>query len=528
MEPRIVSCPAGNLPSGSRRTRSVGFALAALVALLSWGTPSTAARTESNKAVILLKRISVALDGWGSTTTQHYTANGKLNGADLTGTFQIWEDGDRSREDYQLGPLVSHALRLGDRYFEQDGNGDVRELTGPRLEHERTSLFIQSGKFLHEPQRSRFLGTRERDGIVYDLLQIQAPGGDAETLEIDDRTARPTHIMWLANDGLTMLNLGDWHQVGAGHLPFRTESEYGDSGHGFTQDVQTLQTTTIPDSIFAPLVGRKTPLEHPVRIPITFRDNHIFTDVQIAGRVFHFLVDSGASSIVIDSDVAKSVGLSEEGDFVVSGAGNVDGYKLAHLPELRVGGVRMQDLVVGTYPLDDFDSMDGILGYPFFASSVVQIDVAHQSMLVYAPGTRVPEGDRFAMIADRRIPEVKFLMNESVEAPFVVDTGNAGDLLLFRPFVNAHAGLVAAGTETALSAGLGGVMESSLTKLDALSLGKTTLYDVKTELMQVNSGAFADQYDAGNVGMGVLKNFVVTIDFPESALYLNPSVPSPH
>jgi len=29
------------------------------------------------------------------------------------------------------------------------------------------------------------------------------------------------------------------------------------------------------------------------------------------------------------------------------------------------------------------------------------------------------------------------------------------------------------------------------------------------------------------VGMGLLKNFVVTIDFPESALYLSPAVPSP-
>jgi hypothetical protein len=33
-------------------------------------------------------------------------------------------------------------------------------------------------------------------------------------------------------------------------------------------------------------------------------------------------------------------------------------------------------------------------------------------------------------------------------------------------------------------------------------------------------GAFADRIDAGNVGLGILKNFVVTFDLTNSALYL--------
>ncbi len=33
-------------------------------------------------------------------------------------------------------------------------------------------------------------------------------------------------------------------------------------------------------------------------------------------------------------------------------------------------------------------------------------------------------------------------------------------------------------------------------------------------------GAFADRIDAGNVGLGILKNFIVTFDLTNSALYL--------
>jgi hypothetical protein len=33
-------------------------------------------------------------------------------------------------------------------------------------------------------------------------------------------------------------------------------------------------------------------------------------------------------------------------------------------------------------------------------------------------------------------------------------------------------------------------------------------------------GAFADRVDAGNVGLGILKNFIVTFDLSNGALYL--------
>jgi hypothetical protein len=36
------------------------------------------------------------------------------------------------------------------------------------------------------------------------------------------------------------------------------------------------------------------------------------------------------------------------------------------------------------------------------------------------------------------------------------------------------------------------------------------------------AGAFADRVDAGNVGLGVLKNFVVTFDLGQAAMYLTP------
>jgi hypothetical protein len=41
--------------------------------------------------------------------------------------------------------------------------------------------------------------------------------------------------------------------------------------------------------------------------------------------------------------------------------------------------------------------------------------------------------------------------------------------------------------------------------------------------MQSDQGAFADRFDAGNIGMAVLRNFVVTFDLANAKMYLQRS-----
>jgi hypothetical protein len=46
------------------------------------------------------------------------------------------------------------------------------------------------------------------------------------------------------------------------------------------------------------------------------------------------------------------------------------------------------------------------------------------------------------------------------------------------------------------------------------------LSDQSADVIVAKSGAFADRIDAGNVGLGLLRKFVVTFDFAGHALYL--------
>jgi hypothetical protein len=54
-------------------------------------------------------------------------------------------------------------------------------------------------------------------------------------------------------------------------------------------------------------------------------------------------------------------------------------------------------------------------------------------------------------------------------------------------------------------------------------MGDYRLFNRNASLMLTDQGAFADRFDAGNIGMGVLKNFVVTFDVANAQMYLQRS-----
>ncbi|HEV3156963.1 MAG TPA: aspartyl protease family protein [Candidatus Baltobacteraceae bacterium] len=486
-------------------------------------TFSSSGATNASTVSELLARVSHALGERNGLGPNRYTASGKLTGLGLSGTFQAWHDGDREREDEQLGPDISRSLLLTGHFYVQDANDDVREFTGPLLGHERTETFVESGAFAQAPQQSKLLGTRMRDGVVYDVLEVRAPDGDPETVEIDSRSALPARVVFSENDGQTTIDFSDWRSLEGYRISFRAVISAGDRGYDVTRTVQSVHIGgAIAPEVFAPMKGRMLGLPHPEEIPLVVRDGHLFVRAQINEKAYWFLVDSGAQNIVIDSAVARTLGLHQEGNFLVSGAARAGGLHLAHLAELRIGSVSLRDLVVAVFPLGAPSSIDGILGYPFFASAVVRMDVAHRTMRLSLPGMLAPEGDRLSLFADRQLPETTLRINEKVDANFVIDTGNAADLLLYRPFIDAHVGLVTPGTTTRRGYGIGGATASSLVNLPMLRIGHATMHDVPADLMLETGGAFADRFDAGNVGLAVIRRFIVTFDFPEDAIYMKP------
>jgi hypothetical protein len=467
-----------------------------------------------------------AIDAPGTKAIERLESSGSIVGAGLTGAFHTWEDGDRSREDETLGPRSETTLRLGDRVYYVNADGNVREFTGLLLRRDRTERFIDSGDFARAPERCILRGRTTVNGRAVYTVDVTAADGEMQTVSIDAESFLPVRVGYDDDDGRATIDFSDWRLVGGHRFPFRATVSNGD--HAFDMDQRTERIAIdgpIEPALFRRPVPRAIEMPGPQMLSLTQNGGHLYTDVTIAGKSYRFLVDSGAQNILLDQRVAREAGLPAVGALEASGAQRTGGLQLARLDALQIGSGTMRDLVVTVLDLGRSTSgafpIDGILGYPFFAETAVTIDFAKSTMLFGPPGSFVPAGQKISIETDRAFPEARFRLNGSIEAPFIVDTGNAAEVLLYKPFVDRHPGVIPPSvTSTRQSFGIGGATTSYASSIDRLDVAGFTLYHAEAGVMLATRGAFADRFDAGNVGLGVLKNFIVTFDESQNALYV--------
>lgn len=473
----------------------------------------------------LLARYSSAVGDTGSSENQPMESTGTLAGGGLSGAFHTWISGERERTDQNLGPRSERTLRIGERIWYADSDGDVREFTGVLARRERTQRFIDSGAFARAPERCVPRGREKIGGRPAYALDVTADDGETETLYLDAQTSLPVRIAYDDDDGRTTIDLSDWRWVGGRRFPFKTVESDGDHAFDTTETTTAIDLApSIDEAVFAPFVPRRIQLSAPDTVPVQYRDGHIFAPVRIGNRTYTFLLDTGAQNILIDKRVAQGLGLNAVGSLEASGATRTGGLQLARVDELDIGTAKLRDVVATTIDLgastDGAFRIDGILGYPFFAASTVRLDPSARTMTLAVPGSLVPKGERIPLQIDRAFPEAKLRVNETTDAQFIIDTGNAGELLLYKPFVDKHPGVVPFTTNGRRSFGIGGEAASYRSSLERLDFGSIPIYHADTDVMLATSGAFADRFDAGNVGFGLLRNFDITFDLANGAMYV--------
>jgi hypothetical protein len=409
----------------------------------------------------------------------------------------------------------------------RNANGNVHELRGVLVRRALTDQFVDSGAFVHAPDRVRFAGFGTIGGKRMWRITVNAAGGDPETLWIGVDDGLPARSEYIDGDGTTQVDLSDWRTVEGQKIAFHSVTTDGD--HAFDLVEQTTSVVIgapIADDRFAPLVARTFASDGVQTVPLVQIGSHIGCTVSIDGDAYAFLLDTGAQNVIVDAQVAQRLHLDEQGALEVRGAVRAGGLRIARLPHLGIGGASLDDLIVSTIDLHSSGggvAVDGILGYPFFASGLVQFDFADNVMRFGPPGSFDPPGERIPLDVDREIPEATVRLNDAIDTPFIVDSGNSGEVFLYRPFLDAHPGLVPAGGARSVNYGVGGSDATYRTHLDSLRIGSVSLDHLTVDVVLAASGAFADRVDGGNLGLAVLRRFVVTFDLGNGAMYLLPS-----
>jgi Aspartyl protease len=454
---------------------------------------------------------------------------GSILGVGLEGSFQSWVAPNSERLDQWVGARYQSMVRLGDRQYALDENGNVRILQGLMQERQRTDDFIGSDGFVSQPQYDRYLGRIDlpNNRSAY-AIEVTPPGGLTETIALDTRTFMIDRISYDDDDGISTSDYYDYKVFSGALVSLRQVDSNGDHLYDlqrFTEHVAVNHH--IDPALFSVPSNTQIRTDAPVTVPLQEHERHYFTRVRIHGREYNFLVDTGAQAIVLDARVASDLGLRPQGHLEVSGTRRMGGMGIAPLEGgLQIGAATLPVRMVTILDLRNVTGAfqaDGVLGYPFFASAEVKFDAAAHSMTFSKPGGLRPGGEAFAVDVDRQLIELHGKVN-GVEGRFVIDTGNSGELLLFSPFMKTHPDLVPGGERRfANSYGVGGQAQALFAVVDELDLGSYRFFNRYSNVMLSQQGAFADRFDAGNIGMGVLRNLIVTFDIANAKVYATQS-----
>lgn len=452
-----------------------------------------------------------------------------MTGLAVEGTFHAWQDGDNYRLDQILGDRAQQTIRQGDREYAVNSNGDVRQLDGSLARRQATQDFIASDHFVDEPQYSTLLGpTHLPDGRNVVQIRVAPPGGDVEVVSFDATTQMIDQIAYTESDGIDTLDYSDYRVIDNALVPFTEVESDGDHQYDVTQQVTTVKVDRpIAADVFAPPHNVTIDTNVPVTVNLAFQNGHYYAPVGIHGKTFMFLLDTGAQAVFIDSRVAAQLTLVPQGLLQVRGAKRIDAAGVATIDSIDVGGVNLPlgevSIVNLNQSTDGAFPTDGVLGYPFFAAAEVRIDFNRRTMTFGKPGSLAALGERLALDTDRELAEVAAQINR-VPTTCLIDTGDSSELLVFSPFVASHPGLIPyAGAKRVNNSGLGGSMPAVGTYVNELDVGSFHLYNRFANVMLTQTGAFADRIDGGNIGVGVLRNFIATFDLANRAIYLAPS-----
>ena len=505
---------------------SRAFLVLACFALTAQAPVPTAQPAAGGTVASILGARKMALARLGVRRRKRLEISGLLTGLDLHGSFHTWQDGERERSDENLGIRSQSVLRLGDREYITNASGNVRRLRGLLAKRQRSEDFIDSEAFLEQPQYAKLVSRVVLPGgnEAFDIA-VSPPEGQPLDVYVDTKTFMIDRMSYVDSDASTTIDYSDYRNAEGTLVAYTEVTSDGDHPYDITQTTTEVRAgKPIDGAVFAVPKTTEIETQTPITVPLRQRRGHLYAAVTLRGRTYDFLLDTGSQGIVVDTRVADETLLLPEGKLEVSGARRTGGLGLASLDSITIGGARLPVKVVSVLDLASATGgstdIEGILGYPFFAASEVRIDSAKMTMTFARPGTLAPGGVKLDVDVDRELPEILASV-DGTQGRFLVDTGNGNELLIFHRFAQEHPGRISyVGQMPTTNFGVGGSTRAVSSIISELDIGPFRLFNRRGDIMLTDTGAFADQFDAGNIGLPVLRNFITTFDLANEAMYL--------
>ena len=504
---------------------------------LAWLAIGTVARAEPAPAttqiparqLIDLARDATGGAAWDQVRVLHRFLT--LTSGGLSGSLETWSEPSRgwAASHYMLGPDSGAEGWDGKTGWTADWAHRVHVSEGADLALARATAFWTSFGFLL-PDRlktpAETQGSRTEGGKTYDLVRFAPAGSDTLEVWFERASHLPMKLVIHSADPVSV-NLVDWRRSGPLVLPFTLQTSNGLVKYDATSrlDHAAIEGAGDPDPFApppAPPPDYVFAASKPAVMPLEPIGTAVLVDVMVDGHgPYRFALDSGSSD-VIDSGLARELGLPVVGAFRGRGAGErpVD-VGMTRVASLGVGDLTLRDQLLRVVPLD-FDlngakpAYRGLIGFELFDRLIVRLDHELKQLTLTEPAGWHYAGDG-KLVPFRfhgRVPVTDGVL-DLVAGRFTLDTGQGNSLTLYRPFMEAF-GIVnkyPPKFTTVVAVGVGGTITAGVARAHMLKLGPVEVGGPVVYLSQQRAGAFADPALAGNIGEGVFERFNVTFDY---------------
>ncbi len=462
---------------------------------------------------------------WDALKTQHSVV--KLGAAGLEGTAERWSDMQDGRAllRFAIGPITGALGNDGAVVWTQDGTDEPQVQTAPAaLELAANAAYRDRLAFWfpdRAPARIEYKERAQADGRAYDVLVITPKGGRAFEFWLDTETKLIERLV--ENEGETTRTeiYSDRREVQGVRIPFKVLTRRGDPKFDETVEVQKLTyNAPLAEVSFSPPeavqeVGFPAG-QSAVEVPFEVFSGHLFVQVFLDGRgPFRMLLDAGGANVLTPQTAGAILGLDKPATATVN------------VGTTSIGGVELTSQKYVVANIDPFfrrveglDDVAGILGLEWFVRMPVRLDFARARLTLYdAPQFKSGAGVKVPVARRGRLPQVQGSL-DGVEGLFEIDTGSRGSLTLAPAFAASHdvAKKLGAKNVVVTGAGVSGPVRALIARAKMLKLGTVEVPNPIVAIPRID-GEAAKIDIAGNVGHALMRQFAITFDLPNDALY---------
>lgn len=239
-----------------------------------------------------------------------------------------------------------------------------------------------------------------------------------------------------------------------------------------------------------------------------------------------FIFDTGAGATVLDATITNELNLEGFGEIQVGGVGGAVGSPIFLPNELKLGPVTIAQPMVIALDLSMIsaavkEKIVGIIGYDVLSRVVTVYDKLEGRIELHDPDKYNGSHNWQKLLIFGRRPHVDAEV-EGRAGVFMLDTGANAALTIHAPAVRKFNMLEGRPLTDGKIGGSGGVVTVKRGEVTGFVLAGKKYSTLKSEFAVAEGDAFDDDDAFGNIGAGVIKDFVLVLDYTRERIALAP------